>query len=57
MERFKMLAYMLVVSNVIRCFGLVFLSLTSRLNLHNIMVLFISGDKAELVFAASIFVF
>jgi len=56
MERFKVLASMLVVSNVIRCGGLVFLSLSSRLSLHNIMVLFIGGDAAELVFAASIFV-
>jgi len=57
MERFKMLAAMLVVSNIVRCAGLVFLSLSSRLNLHNIMVLFIGGDTAELIFAASIFVF
>jgi O-antigen/teichoic acid export membrane protein len=57
MERFKMLAYMLIISNVIRCIGLIFLSLSGWLNLHNIVVLFISGDTAELVFCISIFAF
>jgi len=57
MERFKMLAYMLVVSNVIRCFGLIVLSLSGALSLHNIVILFIGGDAAELVFCVLIFVF
>jgi O-antigen/teichoic acid export membrane protein len=57
MERFKMLAYMLVVSNFIRCFGLLWLSLAGWLNLHNIVMLFISGDAAELVFCVLIFTF
>jgi O-antigen/teichoic acid export membrane protein len=57
MERFKMLAYMLVVSNVVRCFGLIFLSLLHALSLHHIVVLFISGDAAELVFCLVIFIF
>ena len=57
MERFKMLAYMLVVSNFIRCSGLIFLSFSGALNLHNVMVLFICGDTAELVFCILIFTF
>jgi O-antigen/teichoic acid export membrane protein len=57
MERFKMLAYMLVISNLVRCTGLILLSVFGGLTLHNIVVLFIAGDAAELLFCILIFVF
>lgn len=57
MERFRILAYMLVVSNVVRCFGLIILALSSLLSLHNIVLVFIGGDVAELLFCIFLFVF
>ncbi|WP_259068658.1 oligosaccharide flippase family protein [Mucilaginibacter sp. X4EP1] len=50
LERFKLLAFMLVISNIVRCFGLIILALTHVLSLHNIVIIFIAGDVAELLF-------
>lgn len=50
LERFKLLAFMLVISNIVRCFGLIILALTHILSLHNIVIVFIAGDVAELLF-------
>jgi len=50
LERFKLLAFMLVISNIIRCTGLVVLALKHVLSLHYIVIVFITGDVAELLF-------
>ena len=55
MERFRLLAYMSVISNLIRCSGLIILVLLHHLNLHNIIIIFISGDVMELLFCAYLF--
>jgi len=55
MERFKLLAYMSVISNLIRCCGLIMFALLHCLSLHRIILLFIAGDLAELLFCAYLF--
>ncbi|MDB5017641.1 MAG: polysaccharide biosynthesis protein [Mucilaginibacter sp.] len=55
MERFKLLAYMSVISNVIRCIGLIILATTHYLSLHNVIFIFISGDIMELVVVIYLF--
>ncbi len=55
LERFRLLAYMSVASNLIRCFGLITLGLLHHLNLHNIIIIFICGDAIELLFCAYLF--
>ncbi len=57
LERFKVMAYMLVVSNVVRCCGLVILHFVHALTLHNIIVIFIAGDTAELLCCLLLFIF
>jgi O-antigen/teichoic acid export membrane protein len=55
MERFKLLAYMSVISNVIRCVGLVILATAHYLSLHNVIFIFISGDIMELLVVIYLF--
>ncbi len=55
MERFRLLAYMSVVSNIIRCAGLIIFALLNLLNLHNIIIVFIAGDVIELLFCIALF--
>jgi O-antigen/teichoic acid export membrane protein len=55
MERFKMMAYMSVISNIIRCLGLIALALFHDLVLHNIIIIFIAGDVAEFLFCVYLF--
>jgi len=50
LERFKLMAYMLVISNIIRCGGLIVLAISHVLSLHSIVIIFITGDVAELLF-------
>jgi O-antigen/teichoic acid export membrane protein len=50
LERFKLMAYMLVISNIIRCGGLIILAISHVLSLHSIVIIFITGDVAELLF-------
>jgi len=57
LERFKIMAWMLVVSNVIRCCGLIVLHFLHALTLHNIIVIFIAGDTAELLCCVLLFIF
>jgi O-antigen/teichoic acid export membrane protein len=49
LERFKVLAYMSIGSNVVRCTGLVLLFLLHYLSLKNVVIVFISGDLIELL--------
>jgi O-antigen/teichoic acid export membrane protein len=55
MEQFRLLAYMSIVSNLIRCFGLIFIALWHNVNIHSIVIIFIVGDAIELL--ACIFLF
>jgi O-antigen/teichoic acid export membrane protein len=55
MERFRMLAYMLVASNLLRCVGVIILALMHHLTLHYIIMVFIAGDMAELLFCIFLF--
>jgi len=55
MERFKLLAYMSIISNIARCCGLVAIALFHILNLHTVVVTFIAGDAAELILGIYLF--
>ncbi len=49
LERFKLLAYMSVGSNIVRCAGLIILFLFHHLSLYTVIIVFISGDFIELL--------
>jgi len=49
LEHFRLLAYMSVISNIIRCVALIIFSVTKCLNLQHIVMIFIGGDLAELL--------
>jgi len=49
LERFKLLAYMSVGSNVARCAGLITLFLFHHLSLYTVIIVFIGGDFIELL--------
>jgi O-antigen/teichoic acid export membrane protein len=55
MERFRLLAYMSVASNVVRCFALIVIALLHHLNIHNIVIIFITGDVTELAICVFLF--
>ncbi len=55
LEQFRLLAYMSVISNIIRCAALIVLMLTRDLNLQNIIIVFVSGDVAELLLTIWLF--
>jgi O-antigen/teichoic acid export membrane protein len=55
MEKFKLQAYMLVVSNIVRGSALIALALTHLLSINNIMWVFVAGDTLELLFSIYLF--
>ncbi|MDF2433898.1 MAG: hypothetical protein JWP44_3529 [Mucilaginibacter sp.] len=55
LERFKLLAYMSVISNIIRCAGLITFAATNHLSLRNVILIFVSGDIAELLLVIYLF--
>jgi O-antigen/teichoic acid export membrane protein len=55
MERFKVLAYMLVVSNLARCICLLILALQHVITLQNIIIIFIGGDVLEFLLCIVLF--
>lgn len=55
MERFKLLAYMSVTSNLIRCICLLLFALMHSISVHNIVIIFITGDVAELLLCIYLF--
>ncbi|MDR3696832.1 oligosaccharide flippase family protein [Mucilaginibacter sp.] len=55
MERFRLMAYMSVISNLVRCSGLIILAILHHLSLHNVIFIFIGGDIIELVFCVYLF--
>jgi len=56
LEKFRLLAYMLLVSNIIRCAGLAVLAIMHQLNMHNIIIVFISGDVIEFLLCIYLFI-
>jgi len=55
MERFKLLAYMSVISNLIRCVCLLIFALSHTIAIHTIIIIFIAGDIAELLVCIYLF--
>jgi O-antigen/teichoic acid export membrane protein len=55
MERFKLLAYLSVISNIARAFGLFVLALLHSISLQNVVIVFISGDLLELLIGTLLF--
>ncbi|CAN5199249.1 hypothetical protein BH09BAC6_BH09BAC6_04630 [soil metagenome] len=55
MERFRLLAYMSVISNLIRCLGLIVVAALHLLSIQFIIVLFICGDVLELLIGVYLF--
>jgi len=55
LERFKLLAYMSVVSNLVRCVSLLVFALLHAINMHTIVIIFIAGDTAELLVCIYLF--
>lgn len=55
MERFKLQAYMLVVSNIVRGSALVVLAVTHLLSINHILWIFIAGDTSEFLFSVYLF--
>ena len=49
LERFKLLAYMSIGSNIARCAGLIALFIFHSLTLTNVVIVFINGDLIELL--------
>jgi len=49
LEKFKLMAYMSVGSNIVRCVGLITLFLFHHLSLYAVIIVFISGDLIELL--------
>ena len=55
MERFKLLAYLSVISNVVRACCLIILALSHNITLRNVIIVFISGDILELAIGTILF--
>ncbi|GAA3994099.1 oligosaccharide flippase family protein [Mucilaginibacter dorajii] len=55
LERFKLLSYMLVTSNIVRGLSLVVLALLHVLSIQNIIWIFIGGDALELMVCVLLF--
>jgi O-antigen/teichoic acid export membrane protein len=55
MERFKLLAYLSVISNIARACSLFVLALLHSISLKNVIIVFISGDLLELAIGTLLF--
>src|ERR1700744_1617049 len=55
MERFKLLAYLSVISNIVRACCLIILALLHNISLRNVIIVFIGGDMLELVIGTILF--
>jgi len=47
MERFKLLAYLSVISNIMRAGALIVLAFMHCITLQNVIIIFISGDLLD----------
>ncbi|TFF38205.1 oligosaccharide flippase family protein [Mucilaginibacter psychrotolerans] len=55
LERFSLLAGMLLVSNLVRCVALTVLAILHLISLHNAAIIFIAGDLLELIITVIVF--
>ncbi len=55
MERFKLLAYLSVISNIARACCLIILAILHNITLRNVIIVFISGDLLELAIGTVLF--
>ena len=55
LEKFKLLGYMSIISNLIRCCGLIIIALSHNLSVCYVILIFITGDAAELFFSIYFF--
>jgi O-antigen/teichoic acid export membrane protein len=55
MERFKLLAYLSVISNIVRACCLIILAVLHSITLRNVIIVFISGDILELAIGTILF--
>jgi O-antigen/teichoic acid export membrane protein len=55
LERFKLLAYMLIISNVTRSLALLILALFKIVTLQEVVILFVLGDLTEFIFCLYLF--
>jgi len=55
LERFKLLASISVVSNLVRAIGLIVLAFLHQITLTNVIIVFVGGDVLELIVGACIF--
>lgn len=55
LERFKLLASISVVSNLVRAIGLTVLAFLHQITLTNVIIVFVSGDVLELIVGACLF--
>lgn len=55
LERFKLLAYLSVISNIVRACCLIILAFFHNISLPNVIIIFISGDLLELVIGILLF--
>ena len=55
LEKFKLMAYMLVVSNLVRCIALLVFALLHTISLQLIVIAFITGDCIELLLCVYLF--
>jgi O-antigen/teichoic acid export membrane protein len=55
LEKFNLLAYMSIVSNLVRCISLLLFGLLHLLSVQNIVVIFIAGDLIELLICIALF--
>ena len=55
LERFKLLAYLSVISNIVRVVALITLAFTHHITLNNVIIVFITGDLLELAVGTWIF--
>lgn len=55
LEKFNLLAYMSIVSNLVRCVSLLLFGLLHLLSVQNIIIIFIAGDLIELLVCIVLF--
>ena len=55
LERFKLLAYLSIISNIIRAVCLIILSLMHQIDLNHVIIVFITGDAFELFIGILLF--
>jgi O-antigen/teichoic acid export membrane protein len=55
LERFKLLTYMSIVSNIVRCLGLLAFALFHIMGMQTIVIIFITGDALELLVCIFLF--